>query len=57
LDAKARCVGKKVLVKALLRGVTFAATCNATDDESIARQTAELMLHTTYLATLQKVQV
>jgi len=43
-------------VKALLHKAIFPATCNATDDESIAKQVAEDMLHVaTCLATLQKV--
>ena len=35
-------------LKALSHEAIFSATCNATDDESIARQVAELMLHVAY---------
>ena len=46
-----------LVFKALLHEENFAATCNAIDEESIARQVAGCMLHNaTYLTTLRKVE-
>ena len=52
---QAKAYSLSCFLKALLHEAIFPATCNATDDKSIARQVAEFMLHAaTYLATLQK---
>ena len=43
----------RVSVKVLLHEAIFPATCNTTDDDSMARQVAEYMFHTvTYLTKL-----
>jgi len=43
----------RVSVKVLLHEAIFPATCNTTDDDSMARQVAEYMFHAvTYLTTL-----
>ena len=51
-------IKKIVLQKVLLHEAIFPTTCDATDDNSIARQVAEYMLHAaTYLATWRKVEL
>ena len=48
---------KTIRIKALLQDAIFPSTCNATDDENIARQVAGYMLSAlTYLAMLRKVE-